>query len=79
MHVLSPSLANFLGADEMTRTDVVKQLHHYIKEHNLQNPQNKREILFDTKLQEVFKTKKTDYFKINKLISQHAKPADEVI
>lgn len=79
MHVLSPALANFLGADEMARTDVVKMLHHYIKENKLQNPQNKREILFDNKLQEVFKTKKTDYFKINKLISQHAKPADEVV
>jgi upstream activation factor subunit UAF30 len=77
---LSDALSEFLGGKNMIpRTEVVKDLHAYIKEHNLQNPANRRQIIFDDKLQSVFKVKTTDYFKINKLISKHVKPADEVV
>lgn len=50
---LSPELCAFLGLAEDTkvaRTDVTKKVTEYIKEHNLQNPDNKREILPDAKL-----------------------------
>jgi len=43
----------------------------YIKEHNLQDPKNGRKIIFDDKLQQVFKKKTTDYFKMNALLSKH--------
>lgn len=76
---LSPALSEFLGEEELPRGEVVKRLHAYIKEKNLQNPKNRREILFDKKLQDVFKQKKTDYFKINKLIAVHAKAVEDVI
>ena len=40
---ISDELANFLGkGKEMARTDVVKSLWEYIREHNLQNEENKR-------------------------------------
>jgi len=78
--ILSESLATFLETDEpMPRTEVVKRLHAYIKEHNLQNPKDRRIILFDQKLQDVFKRKTTDFFKLNKLLSKHVIPIDEAI
>jgi len=77
--ILSPALAEVLGESVMTRPEVVKRLHSYFKEHNLQNPNNKRQIIFDDKLREVFKCKATDYFKLNRLISMHVKAADEVL
>jgi len=69
--VLSPALSEFLGTDTLSRPEVVKRLHSYFKEKSLQNPKDKRKILFDDKLQAVFKVKTTDYFKLNKLISKH--------
>lgn len=48
--VLSPELCDFLKIEESTlvaRTEVTKKITEYIKEHNLQNPANKREILLD--------------------------------
>lgn len=68
---LSPALAEFIGEETMSRPDVVKRLHAYFKEHNLQNPKDKRQILFDDKLQQIFKRKTTDYFKLNALLTKH--------
>ena len=54
--VLSPELCKFLDIDESTlvaRTDVTKKITEYIKEHNLQNPSNKREILLDAPLKKL--------------------------
>jgi len=77
--VLSPALAGFMDATTLPRTEVVKRLHAYIKDNNLQNPKDKRKIMLDQKLQDIFKCKTTDYFKINRLISKHVKSADEVV
>jgi len=77
---LSSALSSFLDTeDPLPRTEVVKRLYAYIKENNLQNPKDKRKINFDEKLQTVFKCKTTDFFKINKLLSKHVKPLDEVV
>lgn len=43
--VLSEALAGFLGKEQMTRTEVVKELHVYIKEHNLQDEKDRRKIV----------------------------------
>jgi len=77
--VLSAALSEFLGEEKLSRPEVVKRLHSYFKEKALQNPKDKRKILFDEKLQKVFKVKSTDYFKLNKLISKHVKPEEETI
>jgi len=76
---LSPALAEFMGEEKMTRPDVVKRLHEYFKEHNLQNPKNKRQILLDDKLQQVFKKKTTDYFQLNSLLSKHLTDPGELL
>lgn len=41
----------------------------YIKEHNLQNPSNRRQILCDAKLEELFGRKKIDMFRMTKVLS----------
>ena len=53
---------------------VVKQLWAYIREHNLQDPTNRRKILCDANLQELFKVKVIDMFQMNKVLSKHIWP-----
>jgi upstream activation factor subunit UAF30 len=43
----------------------------YIKANNLQNPQNKREILADEKLEPIFGGKKVTMFEMNKHLARH--------
>ena len=72
---ISKKLANFLQkGDEMARTDIVKSLWEYIREHNLQNPDNKREIILDDKMQAVFECDKFTMFTMNKFIGAHVHP-----
>jgi SWIB-domain-containing proteins implicated in chromatin remodeling len=66
---LSSELAEFLGAPQLPRTEVTKQVWAYIKERDLQNPSNRREILLDDALQRLFKRKKIDMFKMTKALS----------
>jgi upstream activation factor subunit UAF30 len=70
---LSPELAAVTGAKTATRAAVVSKVWEYIKAHNLQNPENKREIIADEKLLGVFGTKKVTMFEMNKHLSQHMK------
>jgi upstream activation factor subunit UAF30 len=75
---LSPELAAFLGQDTASRTEVVKQLWDYIKEHGLQNPDNKREILLDAKMKDVFGVDTFTMFTMNKYVAAHIHPFKEV-
>ena len=69
---LSPELAAIIGEGPMPRTEVTKALWKYIKENNLQDPQNKRNILADDKLKQVFDGKDTvTMFEMTKLVSKH--------
>lgn len=68
---LSPELQAVVGAGPMPRTEVVKQLWVYIKAHNLQNPENKRNILADDKLKAIFGKDEVTMFEMAKLISPH--------
>ncbi len=71
MH-LSSDLEAVVGKGPMPRSEVVKQIWVYIKKHNLQNPQNKRNILADEKLKVVFGGKKeVSMFEMTKLVSDH--------
>jgi len=79
MTILSPALGDFLGETQLPRTEVVKRLHAYVKEKNLQNPKDGRKIIFDEKLQAVFKCKTTDFFKMNRLLSKHVKAPEEMV
>lgn len=69
---LSPELQAVIGAGPMPRTEVTKAIWVYIKANNLQNPENKREILADDKLKKVFDGQdKVDMFQMTKLVSKH--------
>ena len=58
----------------MPRGQVVKKLWEYIKQHDLQNPANKRNILADDKLKAIFGGKgEVTMFEMTKLVSAHLK------
>ncbi len=67
--VLSYELSEFMGERVVPRTSVTKKLWEYIKEKNLQNPANKREILCDAVLEKVLKRKKVMMFQMTKIVS----------
>jgi chromatin remodeling complex protein RSC6 len=62
-----------VGSNPLPRSEVVSKMWDYIRKNNLQNPQNKREILADDKLQAVFGKKAVSMFEMNKYIAQHLK------
>ncbi|PIR84027.1 hypothetical protein COU18_01305 [Candidatus Kaiserbacteria bacterium CG10_big_fil_rev_8_21_14_0_10_51_14] len=69
---LSAELEAVVGKGPMARGQVVKQIWVYIKKHNLQNPQNKRNILADEKLKVIFGGKgEVTMFEMTKLVSAH--------
>ncbi|KAF7982277.1 hypothetical protein HWV62_29531 [Athelia sp. TMB] len=67
-YALSAPLAALLSVPTLSRPQVVKQLWVYIKGHELQNPANKREILCDDALRDVFGCDKIDMFRMNKVL-----------
>jgi upstream activation factor subunit UAF30 len=72
---ISPELAALLGkGNTMARTDIVKSLWEYIREHDLQNPSNKREIILDAPLKDVFGCDTFTMFTLNKYIGAHIHP-----
>uniref|UniRef100_A0A7N0TAK5 Uncharacterized protein n=1 Tax=Kalanchoe fedtschenkoi TaxID=63787 RepID=A0A7N0TAK5_KALFE len=73
---LSPQLQEFTGTSEMARTEVVKIIWAYIKEKNLQDPSNKRNILCDEKLRELFKVDCINMFQMNKVLAKHIWPLE---
>ncbi|GAC1339510.1 MAG: hypothetical protein NVSMB26_27370 [Beijerinckiaceae bacterium] len=75
MKPLQPSkeLAQVVGDKPLARTAAVSKIWEHIKKHNLQNPQNRREILADSKLEPVFGKKKVTMFEMNKLLAGHLK------
>ena len=75
MKALQPSkdLAAVVGSDPLPRPQVVKHVWDYIKKHNLQNPENKREIVADAKLKKVFGKDKVSMFEMNKHLAAHLK------
>jgi chromatin remodeling complex protein RSC6 len=72
---LTPSkeLAEVVGAGQLPRGEVVSKVWDHIKKNNLQNPENKREILADDKLKKVFGKDKVTMFEMNKYLAQHLK------
>jgi chromatin remodeling complex protein RSC6 len=70
----SPQLAAVVGPGQLSRGEVVSKIWDYIKKNNLQNPQNKREIVADAKLKPVFGGKdRVSMFEMNKHLAQHLK------
>ncbi len=74
---VSPALATFCGvaADSMiSRTEATRAIAAYIKKHNLQNPDNRREIRADATLTKLFTLgaeDKLNYFNLQRYIKPH--------
>ncbi|KAF8749775.1 SWIB protein [Rhizoctonia solani] len=70
-YALSPALAAFTGVSALSRPQIVKRLWDHIKANNLQNPQDKREILCDDQMKGLFNVDKINMFQMNKVIGAH--------
>lgn len=69
---ISADLAAVVGQGPMPRSEVVKGLWAYIKKHDLQDPNNKRNINADESLKKVFGGKAVvNMFEMTKLVSKH--------
>ncbi len=67
---LSPALAALIGHTHCKRPQIVKLLWQYIREHDLQDPSDRRNILLDDKMATVFEEPLT-MFSINKQLGKH--------
>lgn len=74
---ISDELAKFLGkpkGTQLARTEVTREINTYIRDHKLQDPQNRRRILPDSKLKKLLKLKSSDeltYFNLQRYMSPH--------
>lgn len=74
---VTDDLCSFMGKNSGTkiaRTEVTQHLIKYIKDNNLQNNENKRNIIPDKKLKKLLKLKKKDeltYFNLQKYMNVH--------
>ncbi|HET8881020.1 MAG TPA: SWIB/MDM2 domain-containing protein [Solimonas sp.] len=74
MRPMTPSatLAEIVGSKAIPRGQITKNLWAYIKKHNLQDKNNKRQINADDKLKKVFGGKSSvNMFEMTKLVSKH--------
>ena len=60
-----------VGPGPLPRGEAVSKVWAYIKEHGLQDPKNRREILADAKLEPVFGKKRVTMFEMNKHLARH--------
>lgn len=67
----SKELGAVIGTDPLPRSQMVSKIWDYIRKNNLQNPENKREILADDKLKPIFGKDKVTMFEMNKHLSKH--------
>ena len=68
---LSEKLQKVIGKGPMPRTEVTKKIWAYIKKHDLQNPKNRRNILSDALLKDVFGKDEVSMFEMTKLLNEH--------
>src|SRR5437773_5051325 len=69
----SEELTAVVGSGPLPRGEVVSKIWEYIRSHNLQNPENRREILADDKLRRVFGKDKVTMFEMNKHLAAYLK------
>ena len=68
------ALATVIGSNPLPRTEVTKRIWDYIRQHDLQDKNNKRMINADDKLRKVFDGKdQVSMFELTKLVNGHLK------
>lgn len=81
--LISSELASFLGkpsGTEMARTEVTREINHYIREHNLQDKNNGRKINPDKNLATLLKItngEELTYFNLQRYMSPHFAKASQ--
>lgn len=75
--ILSEPLSDLLGAPQLSRPQTVKKIWEYVKERDLQDPSDKRQIRCDDAMRAVFKQDRVHMFTMNKLLAQHLYATDE--
>lgn len=66
------ALAAIVGSAPLPRTEITKKVWEYIKQHNLQDPNDKRLIRADDNLRKVFNSKDAvSMFEMTKLVNGH--------
>ncbi|CAN6984858.1 unnamed protein product [Brassica rapa subsp. trilocularis] len=69
---VSPEMQDVVGEPVIPRTQALKRIWAYIKEHDLQDPQDKKVIICDEKLKKIFAGKdRVGFLEIAKLIGPH--------
>ena len=73
---ISSDLSNFLGipiGDQIARTDVTSKVIAYVKEHDLQNPEDKKQIVPDAKLNALLQAGdiKVTFFNLQTHLKKH--------
>ena len=74
---ISNDLSSFLNLEngiELARTEVTSKVIAYVKEHQLQNPENKKQILLDEKLKKLLTPEEGDvvtYFNLQTYLKKH--------
>ncbi len=73
MKPMTPSaeLAEIVGKKPLPRTEVTKKMWEYIKKHDLQAPENRRNINADTKLKPIFGKDQISMFELSKCLNAH--------
>lgn len=77
---VSQDLEKFLGLNpgsKISRTSVTRAVTSYIKEHNLQNPSNRRQIILDQTLSQLLnppENEQVTYFNLQKFLKGHYFP-----
>lgn len=75
MHLSEP-LAALLDAQTLSRPQTVKKIWAYVKERDLQDPNDKRQIRCDEPMRAVFRQERVHMFTMNKLLAGHLWPAE---
>ena len=67
----SAELAAIVGPHPIPRTAVVSKVWDHIREHKLQDPENRRSIIADDKLRVIFGKERATMFELSGLLSAH--------
>ena len=69
----SAELGAIVGKEPLTRAELTKRVWDYIKSHNLQDANDRRQINADDTLKKVLGRDQVSMFEMTKLINQHVK------
>merc|ERR1712058_82926 len=78
---ISDDLAKIIGTakgEQVSRPQVIKKLWAYLKEHNLQDPENKQWFTPDKKMAKVFGTERMRAFTMSKFLGNHLEKIEGV-